>query len=254
MSYYFNLNREDSYKNYFKKHGFCVIQNVVDPASLEILKTKLHEIALHLASSNAQRGVYINFADASTGIVNSLHRLDELNDPYLQDFVKSFSFLDIASSLMGDDVKLFSLQAFLKPRGSGLATPPHQDNAYWNRSGFGGITMWLSLDHADESNGMVKYGLMDEYFLFPHDPSSSTPGSSLVVPKNLLSGCNWIQPSLEPGDVAIHHGLVPHYSDINNSEYPRRGFLLNFCSSHHILDENQFQTYLDDLGKIVQKN
>ena len=74
----------------------------------------------------------------------------------------------------------------------------------------------------------MKYASNTDKKIYNHVLSKNTPGSSLVIPDEILSDFSWHQPELNPGDIAVHNGLVVHYSEMNKSNMPRRGFLLNY--------------------------
>ena len=235
----------------FSDRGFCVVRSVVEESRVDKLKSCLDLIVDKLISSNADIGSFINFADKDRSVVNSVHRLEELNDPLLSSFIHDNGFKELASSLLEcSDPVLFSIQAFLKPAGSGLRTPPHQDNAYWCHSGNGGITLWLALDNAGPHNGMMKYTTYSNNSLVNHVPSSNTPGSSQVIEWSSLESCEWVQPTLEIGDVAVHHGLIIHFSEANTSNNPRRGLLLNYRRPDCKRDYNSYNQYLARLESI----
>lgn len=237
----------------YNDRGFCVVRSVAEQKSVAKLKCHLDIIVDDLIASGADVGSFINFADEDCSIVNSIHRLEQLNDSYLASFISDNYFSNIASMLLGcRDPVLFSIQAFLKPAGSGLRTPPHQDNAYWCHSGNGGITLWLALDNAGPHNGMMKYTTFSNDTLVSHVLSSNTPGSSQIIEWSTLESCDWVQPTLEIGDVAVHHGLTVHFSEANTSDFPRRGFLLNYRKPDCKRDQNKYDKYLSRLESIYR--
>ena len=103
------------------------------------------------------------------------------------------------------------------------------------------MTIWLSIDKAGKFNGMMKYAINSNSELVEHISSKNTPGSSLIIPEEKLSNYEWTQPELNPGDISIHDGLVIHYSE-NKSEFPRRGFLLNYRAQNCKKDMKKYDT------------
>ena len=239
---------KDNFKKY-QEDGFCVIRNILNPSDIEDLMQILSKI-IEQYKDDANVGSYINYADREKGIVNSIHRLQEFNNPELDRFIKKNSFKEIADFFLNSDSYLFSIQAFLKPPGIGLKTPIHQDNAYWCHDGNGGITLWISLDKAGKFNSMMKFAKRSPNHLITHIQSNNTPGSSQIIPDSIISEYEWEQPELNKGDVSIHHGYVLHFSEVNNSDKPRRGFLLNFRSKNCKRDEKMYSDYLERLEKI----
>ena len=238
--------------NLFRENGHCVIRKIISNVQINKLFSYLDEIIEYLKESGDE-GSYINYANKKVGIVNSIHRINELNHSGINKFVRENNFKGIAEILIGEECELFAIQAFLKPPNMGLKTPPHQDNAYWCQEGNGGITLWIALDEAGKFNGMMQYALNSNKKLFDHISSTNTPGSSLIIAEKDLEGLEWIQPNLKPGDISIHDGLVIHYSEKNNSNIPRRGLLLNYRSVNCKKDMKKFKNYIQKLEKIYGK-
>ena len=236
----------------FKKTGHCVIRNFIPKQLISSLLSNLDEIISYL-KQNGNEGSHINFACKDKEIVNSIHRVQELNHKGIKKFIDENCFNEIAECLIGQKCELFSIQAFLKPPNYGLKTPAHQDNAYWCHEGNGGITIWLSIDKAGKFNGMMRYAINSNSKLIDHISSENTPGSSLIIPEEILKNYKWTQPELNPGDIAIHDGLVIHCSEKNNSQYSRRGFLLTYRSYKCKRDLKKFNSYLKNLEKMYDR-
>lgn len=240
-------------KSNYDKNGFCFINNFVDQNGIDNLIKYLNEIVDYLVI-NGDEGSYINYANKEKKIVNSVHRLEEIKHQGLTDLIKRYNFESLADYLIGEKCTLFSIQAFLKPPGIGLRTPAHQDNAYWCHDGNGGLTIWVSFDKAGKFNGMMKYAINSNKNLMTHLSSQDTPGSSLIIPESELRSFQWSQPEMNPGDIAIHDGLVIHCSELNKSDKPRRGFLLNYRSTKCKRNLNKYEIYLKNLEKINKRS
>ena len=233
----------------YNSKGYCVIKDFINKDEINKILFCLGEI-IELLKNSGNEGSYINYANRDKKIVNSIHRLDELNHEGLNDIISRNNFQDLAEYLVKEKCALFSIQAFLKPSGGGLPTPAHQDNAYWCHEGNGGLTLWVSLDKAGSFNSMMKFAENSNKKLIDHESSHDTPGSSLIIPKEKLKNYNWVQPELNPGDISIHDGLVIHYSDKNDSSFRRRGFLLNYRPLSCKKNNKKYKNYLEKLEKI----
>ncbi len=237
----------------FKKTGHCTVKDAISKEKLKLLNSYIVEVIDYL-KENGDEGIYVNYANKKNKLVNSIHRINELKHKGINTFIDENNFKEIAQYLIGEECELFSIQAFLKPPGIGLRTPAHQDNAYWClEEGKKAITIWLSLDKAGKFNGMMKYAINSNNSLVEHISSSNTPGSSLIIPEDNLNCYEWRQPDLDPGDLSIHDGLVIHFSEKNNSNFARRGFLLNYKSVKNKKDVNKFNAYISKLEKIYER-
>lgn len=232
----------------YRKFGVTKIGSIFsvdDIAEIMAEVERVKEIALGMPS-----GSYVNFADKENGVINSIHRLEEL-DTSLRDFAASGKVKAVAGECVGENPVLFSVQLFLKPAGKGLATPAHQDNAFWHLSDPGGITIWVALDDVNLDNGAVQFVPGSHKMgLVPHVKSVDTPGSSRVIPPADLVDMEWVNFDLEPGDCTVHGGLSIHRSAPNVSGASRRALLFNYKAKGTTRDETAFVKYNADLEKI----
>jgi len=236
-------------KNYYKENGFCVLRNIISDFQVDEL-LKILDSIIEKYKHHDEVGSYINYASKEKNIVNSIHRINELNDKDLEKFIKDCKLENLAEFILDSKVELFSIQAFLKPAGNGLRTPPHQDNAYWCHNGDGGITFWIALDKAGKFNSMMKFAKSSPNYIIDHHLSRDTPGSSKIIKDELIENFDWFQPEMEIGDISVHNGLVVHYSEPNKSKFQRRGFLLNFKTPLHIKDYEKQKKYFENLESI----
>jgi phytanoyl-CoA hydroxylase len=134
---------------------------------------------------------------------------------------------EIAATLMGADaVRIWYDQSFIKSPWA-APTPLHQDNPYWAFHDEAALTLWLTLDEVDATNGALIY----------------LPGTHLVkrwsqhdgdgIGDVLDSSPEWadIQPVCVPlpaGSVIWHNGLSVHGSGANMSRAERRALNLAF--------------------------
>lgn len=232
----------------YRELGVTKINNIFsdeDLSQISVEIDRLKELAVGMPS-----GSYVNFADKEKGIINSIHRLEEF-DTSLRNFAESDKVKGVAEACVGKDPILFSIQLFLKPAGKGLATPAHQDNAFWHLSEPGGITIWIALDDVNLENGAVQFVPRSHMFgLVPHVKSHNTPGSSRVISAEDLTDKNWVNFNLRPGDCTVHCGLSIHRSAPNVSGKPRRALLFNFKAKGAVRDEAEFARYNADLENI----
>ena len=234
--------------NTYKELGVVKVEGVFNEVELDDINSEV--INLSKALVDMPTGSHVNFADAEKKIINSIHRLEEI-DTTLKHYAAHPSILQIAKSVLGEDPVFFSIQLFLKPASKGLATPAHQDNAYWQLSEPGGITIWAALDHVDETNGAVQF-IPGSHLQgnVKHNKSVNTPGSSRVVDDKYLDGKDWVSFTLNPGDCTVHGGLNIHRSSINKSGNSRRALLFNFKAKNALRDEVAFDEYNKDLESI----
>jgi len=144
-------------------------------------------------------------------------------------------------------------ELFLKPAKVGLPSPWHQDNAYWCVDNHNGLTVWTALDHCDESNGCVTYFKGTHRIgLVPHKPSFAPGSSQMIADESLPDRYGKVAPSLNPGDVLVHHCLTIHGSAANTSGMPRRGLTMQYIGERSRYDAAMLARYEASLVEQVR--
>jgi hypothetical protein len=135
----------------------------------------------------------------------------------------------VMTALLGRAPDWMSGHAIRKPPHSPLATPWHQDEAYWGGNAYHiGISLWIPLQDVDTRSGCMHF----------------VPGSHLgdILPHRQAGGAANAQGlELEPGDwdlsnqVAVplraggctaHGGRMLHYTTPNHAAVPRRAWII----------------------------
>ena len=142
------------------------------------------------------------------------------------------AFVMAAHQLLGEkSVRYWHDQLFCKPAKHGGVVAWHQDYSYWTRTlPMQHLTCWVGLDDSLLENGCLQYipkshnwGLLDK-------PSLTGEMKGLVEFINEDQAKALENPTpieMKKGHGAFHHPLLVHGSFENNSERPRRAFVLN---------------------------
>ena len=152
--------------------------------------------------------------------------------PGFHDVLWNPAYVMAAYQLLGNKpVRFWHDQLFCKPAKHGGVVAWHQDYSYWTRSiPMQHLTTWVGLDDASVENGCLQYipgshnwGLLDK-------PSLTGEMKGLAQFLNdeqakILD--NPVPIEMKKGHGAFHHPLLVHGSFENNSERPRRAFVIN---------------------------
>ena len=142
------------------------------------------------------------------------------------------AYVMAASQLLGNKaVRFWHDQLFCKPAKHGGVVAWHQDYSYWTRTTpMQHLTTWVGLDDSSQENGCLQYipgshkwGLLDK-------PSLTGEMEGLVKFLNDEQAKQLEDPTpieMKKGHGAFHHPLLVHGSFENNSDRPRRAFVLN---------------------------
>ena len=145
-------------------------------------------------------------------------------DPFWVRFLSDRHLLDVAEALVGPNVAFFAADYICKPPRRGKGVHWHQDGHYWPLEPMEVITVWFAITASLPSNGCVrvipgshKSGLhshapesIDNYILNQADPDAFDESQAVDL-------------VLSPGDVSVHHPLLLHGSNPNESNAWRRG-------------------------------
>lgn len=146
--------------------------------------------------------------------------------------VREPRILDLAESLLGPDLVLWSCEYFVKEPRSPQIVSWHQDLTYWGMEGSDHeLTIWLALSPATEVSGCMK-------FVPGSHHESLVPHNDTFAADNLLSRGQEIAvevdeedavlAELRPGQVSLHHGRMFHASGPNRTDDRRIGFVMRF--------------------------
>ena len=235
----------------YQNKGWVKIKNFIKKNEVKILSKKISSIILNDIKKNKKKSRHINFAtsnnDQNIDQLNSFHKLDSSN--WIKKFAKRKNFISIVKSILGSKPELRASEFFAKPARVGLPAPIHQDNYYWAVAGSNALTIWVALNDSNRKNGGVfyyegshKYGILD------HKPSFAKGSSQTIKNKFFLKKFKKVFPSLKKGDAIIHHTLVVHGSENNNSKKSRKGWTMQYKDKLAEYDYDQIKKYEKSLN------
>jgi hypothetical protein len=162
----------------------------------------------------------------------------------LLDFTRNEDLLDIVEQIIGPDIVMWGSQVFSKPAHDGMAIPWHQDGQYWPMRPLANVTVWVALDPATRENGCLRVipgtqasGLM------PHHVDNA---EGLVLNQGLdmdtLDESKAVDIILEPGQISLHHAMIAHGSNANNSSKRRCGYAIRYMPATSLFDRTILPT------------
>lgn len=196
-------------------------------------------------------GKNFNYLNSSKKLT-SIHRLEKYKKSYFFKIASKKKIFNTAQNLLGNKCKLYSIQFFFKNSDQNLATPPHQDNAYWCYKNGKGLSFWIPLNKTDKLNGTLFYYRNTHNLDRPHYVSLNTPGSSQKV--KIGSRLKKTHYRLKAGDCVAHDSRIIHGSYKNLKENDRRAFIISFITKNSIKDKIKQKKYENRLSKISKKN
>jgi len=143
--------------------------------------------------------------------------------PTIEEIARDQRVLNIVSALYGEEACLFKDKLIFKPpgaKGYGL----HQDYIGWESFPRSFVTVLIPIDPASDENGATEVfpGLHKNGFL------SAMDGDYHELPLSTVESTPGIRLCLEPGDLAVFDGMLPHRSATNQSNSWRRQLYLSY--------------------------
>lgn len=235
-----------SHRQAFQRDGFTVVRGFLPPGELSTLQRELdryiQEVAPLLPAGDA---FYQVPGQAET--LRQLHRMGQ--DKFFEDYRRNPRWQELAEALLGEEVEPDEPEWFNKLPGTDHATPPHQDNHYFQLTPPQVLTMWLALDRVDEENGCLRYVAGSHHGGHrPHAPTSVIGFSQSVSDYGPDDAQGEILVCLDPGDLVVHHGETIHRADPNRSRDRQRcGFAIVYRGRSCGIDERARAAYLNSV-------
>tara|TARA_B100000787_G_scaffold169292_1_gene160085 strand:- start:900 stop:1655 length:756 start_codon:yes stop_codon:yes gene_type:complete len=239
--------KSKNYLNEYNKNGFVVIKSIIDKNEIKKYEDELERLSKILIKK--YKPPYVNLTKDNK--VNTAHNLNKIFPR--SNFMK-VGKIKILNKLL---IKIFderpvlrNLEIFAKPGKTGMRTPYHQDNYYWNIKNKKAINVWISLDKVDKKNGGLLYLAGSHKFGLINHSLSNVPGSSqeIKLSKLKLKKYKTISPKLNPGDCILHNCEVIHGSNKNITNRRRRAIVVSFKAKSSHVDKVKMKNYLKKLN------
>jgi phytanoyl-CoA hydroxylase len=230
-------------KTDFERDGFVIVRQLLSPEEFSELSRELdryiNEIVPRLPHEDA---FYVDRARPET--LKQLQHMGQ--DPFFAGYRRHPRWIELARTLLGEQVEAQEPEWFNKPSGTKHPTPPHQDNFYFCLKPPQVVTIWLALDRVDEENGCLRYVAGSHHAgVRPHGPTSVLGFSQGITEYTPEDEANEQKMILEPGDAVVHHGNTIHRADPNRSpDRNRRAFAMVIRGQSCRRNDDAYANYL----------
>ncbi len=213
---------------FYRQNGYLVVEDVFDRATIDRI------LAEGTAVCRGERGAVEGMlpateSDSDESVLARYVTCTHVHkaSPLLTDFCADDRLADIVVRLVGENVKSFASQFFIKHAGM-PGNAWHQDENFVPTRDRSLCTAWIALDAATEENGCLRMipGSHAPGVLYPMRPHNSReldraeecydfPGIETAVPV-----------ALRPGSIVFFSGYILHSSTTNKSANGFRRALL----------------------------
>ena len=211
----------------FQNGGVAVIRGLLNPTEVRTLLeecVRLWEIKEIWDTANLRCGIRKGLNGERL-----LERLDPVADisQTFADLNRDPRLVATAEQSLGAPVTVLKEKLIYKwPGTSGYGA--HRDEPYFGVAnavrGAEMVTICIALDPVHGDNGAIKF-----YPDLHRQTLPAPPDEPRDVAREALEGRSYFMPELEPGDVLLFDGLVPHCSDFNRSSIGRRTYMVTYA-------------------------
>jgi len=238
----------DKIKKTFTSNGFVKIEKLftkkeVDEIINEIEKVKIKSFKIKNPNMHLTKDKKIN----------TIHNINTYvkKGPIIK-LSKSKKILSIVNKILDEKSNVRNIEFFFKPKKTGMKSPFHQDNYYWNIANKKALNVWIACSPSSNKNGGVCYiEGTHKNGLLKHTISYNA-GSSQKIPEKTLHKIKLKKsyPNLLPGDCIFHHCEVVHGSSQNKSNKDRVGLVISYKGKSARLNLKSYKNY----KKMLKKN
>jgi phytanoyl-CoA hydroxylase len=242
-------------RNYLKKYetnGFVVLNKIFSKDDIKKIYLDLIKIKKIIPKIKNKK----IFHKTPDGKINTIHNIQEFyKNNKIKNIVNKKKLTSILKGILGNNFKIRNIEFFLKPKKTGLPTPYHQDNFYWNIIDSKAVNVWIACSDSSKSNGGICYLEGSNKLGTIKHELSIMKGSSQKIPKSVLNKLKFQKkfPSIKTGDCIIHHSEVIHGSLKNISNKDRIGLAVSFMSKNAKFDEIKLSNYKKNIKKNLKK-
>ena len=221
-----------TFKERYRRDGFFTVEKLLAAGELQTIRERMEDVAherIPYPKSDLEYEPGLNGAwDASR--LRKINRCAE-QDEVFRAHAANERILELVTSLIGPDVKLFGSQCFMKPPG-GVEKPYHQDSAYFTIDPPEIVTCWTALDKVTVENGCL-WVIPGSHQgpLRDHQPWQLGDRIDKQVPDDQLDRTKEVAVELSAGSCSFHHSMLLHRSGPNQTQHPRRGLAVHYMSA-----------------------
>jgi len=208
---------------HYREHGFVVVPNVVEPATLRNLSATTDRLVADARGLTGHTDVYdleeTHQPDAPrVRRIKRPHAIDKVYD----EMARYPRFIEILVGLLGPDIRLQSSILNMKSAGYGAALDWHQDCTFYPHTNDDLLVAGVFLDDVGEDNGPVQFLPGTQRGpIYDHHRDGRFVGA--IRAADIVDLVSTAKTAIgAAGSVSFHHCRVVHGSSLNRSNRPRR--------------------------------
>jgi len=154
--------------------------------------------------------------------------------PWMDQLVRHPAILDAVEDVLGPNLFCWGSQFFAKDAGDTAYVSWHQDGTYWGLSSPDVVTAWVALTPSIPENGCMRVVPGTQLRQVAHEDTFAqsnllSRGQEIAVK---VDEAKVVDVVLQPGQMSLHHVLIFHGSEPNQSDVRRVGFAIRYVPTH----------------------
>ena len=249
----------------FEYQGYLRLGKILGDTELSTLQERIDDIMMGRAALNYEQMLMQLDREPGydspgpqtkghKGATLSYRKIQGLEfDPHFLDFMRKPLFRHICTRAYGEkkDIACFRAMFMNKPAREGTNLNWHQDRwNYLDRDPL--ITIWTALDPATIENGCVKIVQGTHHKLV--NPTSKAGHLTEGQIPELLRDAEVVYLELAAGESVLLHNHLPHASEVNNTDIPRRAFSVCYMDAATRTTGDETYTVLFGEGALELEN
>lgn len=216
----------DNELDFFKENGYLVIRSVLTPQGLAQMQAESMD-----AWDKEKEGFDPNKSWLQNSLLVNIHH----KAPTVKNYYFNGPLVDVASQLIGPNIKGATSQLTFKMKGNTKPFGWHQDNGYGELEPYNALTTLTALDDTDRGNGclwLIPGSHKEGQIRVEQNEEQKKSGSEIIVEAddNLA-----IPMEMKAGDALIFNCWMLHKSDGNYStDRDRRILFLRYADADAI--------------------
>jgi hypothetical protein len=208
----------------YRQHGFMIIRGLFSSSEMDELRDETERLlqgGSELISPRNLRCRYMPHFETGESLFEVFDPVNDIS-PTCERFAKDSRIMGIMVSIYGEPACLFKEKLIFKPPGA-TGYKLHQDiPLYWKGFPRTFVTVLMPIDRTTRENGCTEV-----YSGYHADFLSDSP-DVYMLPDDTVDPARGTWLEMDPGDIALFHGLTPHRSQPNKSSTMRRTFYLSY--------------------------
>ncbi len=212
---------DKSLQSRYEQNGFLTDIDVLESDEVDEMRQKFDEMERTVPVEQRQIGLHAR----------------HLEDEFVWNLATDPRVLSVIESIAGPNLLLLGTHFFNKqPNPSAAAYVAwHQDVTYWGLEPAEAHSAWIAIDDSDRENGCMKVLPKSHRQGVKLHSTAELQGNLLSInqeiPDDHLDTIGAIDLNLRAGQMSVHHGMLVHSSNPNQSDRRRCGLVARYIST-----------------------